>query len=159
MELLMSNHSYAAIAPQTFAMNSFNFDETELSTKRFVSVEKESIHSLFHQLTQALTVLSSAAELTLPQDQSHPSQTNIRVWLQPSARRAEDALHQLRELQLPASSAVTELTQSLTVLVLAADMLAQGQLTGEVMPESYDLMRRNAERAMACILALRVELA
>jgi len=43
-------------------------------------------------------------------------------------------------------------------LILVKPDAFERQLTGEVMPESYALMRRNAERAMACILTLRVEL-
>ena len=93
----------------------------------------------------SLTILSSAAELTINQIGDTSAQ-HIRMWLQPSARHAEDILRRLRNLHLPHSSLVTDLTQSLTVLVLAADMIAQGQLSGAVMPELYALMRRNAER-------------
>jgi hypothetical protein len=39
--------------------------------------------------------------------------------------------------------------------VLAADMITQGHLSGTVMPELYALMRRNAERAMSCMVELR----
>ncbi len=114
----------------------------------------ETVQTLFRQLTHALTVLSSAAELTLEQT-SHMPAHHIRIWLQPSARRAEDILRRLRNLNLPASLLVTDLTQSLTVLVLAADMITQGHFSGTVMPELYVLMRRNAERAMGCLAELR----
>ena len=50
------------------------------------------------------------------------------MWLRPNARQAEAAMHRLRELHLPQTPAATELSQSLTVLVLVADMLVQGQL-------------------------------
>jgi hypothetical protein len=108
---------------------------------------------MIRQITQSLTVLSSAAELTL--ENPDESAQSIRIWLQPSARRIEEALRQLRDYYLPTTPSITDLIQSLTVLVLAADMIAQGQLSRDVEPESYDLMRRNAERAMSCILDLR----
>lgn len=116
------------------------------------------IQTLFRQLTHALTILSSAAELTLNQTGHHSGDSatqHIRIWLQPSARHAEDVLRRLRNLNLPHSALLTDLTQSLTVLVLAADMIAQGQLSGAVMPELYSLMRRNAERSMNCLSELQ----
>jgi hypothetical protein len=97
-------------------------------------------------------VLSSAAELTT--ERQGEAAQNILIWLQPSARQAEDALRRLRELHLPHSHALTDLVQSLTVLVLAADMIAQGQMGAEQTSESYALMRRNSERAMSCLLEL-----
>ncbi len=119
-----------------------------------VSYEQvEAAQSLFRQITHSLSVLSSAAELTT-QEQG-PAAQQIRVWLQPSARQAEEALHQLRELRMPQSQALMDLVQSLTVLVLAADMLGQGQLDGDFAAETFGLMRRNAERAMGAILELR----
>lgn len=115
--------------------------------------ETETIHTMFHKLTQALTVLSSAAELTNATART-PAQ-NIKIWIQPSARQAEEILHRLREQHLRQSSTLTELTQSLTVLVLAADMIVQGQLSSDIELDSFALIRRNAERAMHCIRELR----
>jgi hypothetical protein len=79
----------------------------------------------------------------------------VRVWLQPSARQAETALHKLREYRLIHIPATTELIQCLTVLVLAADMLIQGQLSGSGARETYELLRRNADRAMKSLQVLR----
>jgi hypothetical protein len=113
----------------------------------------DSIQGLYRQLTHALAILSSAAELTLNQDGE--AAQKVRIWLQPSARKAEEALHRLRELRVAQSSAVTDLVQSLTVLVLAADMIAHGQIVGDLATDAYALMRRNAERAMMCLSELR----
>jgi hypothetical protein len=113
----------------------------------------DSIQGLYRQLAHALSILSSAAELTLNQDGD--AAQKVRIWLQPSARKAEEALHRLRELRVPQSSAITDLVQSLTVLVLAADMIAHGQIVGDLATDAYALMRRNADRAMACLSDLR----
>jgi hypothetical protein len=114
--------------------------------------------ALFHQLSQALTVLSSTAEL-LSDGRSHaPPVQTLRMWLQPNARQAEDAMHRLRNMRLAKTSAATELSQCLTVLVLAADMLINGQLTGSGAQETYDLLRRNADRAMKSLVELRAQI-
>jgi hypothetical protein len=141
----------ASVSPGAGAVNRF---ERNVLTHELTAETLETVQTLFRQLTHALTVLSSAAELTIEPTSLMPAQ-HIRIWLQPSARRAEDILRRLRNLNLPASLLVTDLTQSLTVLVLAADMITQGHLSGTVMPELYALMRRNAERSMGCLVELR----
>jgi hypothetical protein len=117
------------------------------------------LHVLFHQLTQSLTVLSSAAELVLENRAADPVAQPLRMWLQPNARQAEAALHRLREHRLVDIPATTELIQSLTVLVLAADMLIQGQLSDGGTREMYELLRRNVDRAMKSLGALREHIA
>jgi hypothetical protein len=116
------------------------------------------VHDLFQQLAHSLAVLSGASELVVEGKGTQPSGQALRVWLQPHARQAEGAMHQLRDLRLTHSSAVTELSQSLTVLVLAADMLAQGQLSGPDAMSFYDLLRRNADSAMRSFAELRARL-
>jgi hypothetical protein len=118
----------------------------------------ETVHTLFQQLGQSLAVLSGACELVLERKSDTPSGQALRVWLQPHARQAETAMHRLRDLRLTRSPAVTELSQSLTVLVLAADMLAQGQLSGADALTFYDLLRRNADAAMKSLNELRAHL-
>lgn len=118
-----------------------------------------SLHNIFHQLTQALTVLSSAAELVLEGKADEPAAQPLRVWLQPNARQAEAALHRLREHRLAHIPATTDLIQCLTVLVLAADMLIQGQLAGTGTREIYELLRRNADRAAKSLQTLREHIA
>jgi hypothetical protein len=118
-----------------------------------------SLHIIFHQLSQALNVLSSAAELVLEGKSGGPAAQPLRVWLQPNARQAEAALHRLREFRLLHIPATTDLIQSLTVLVLAADMLIQGQLSQTSSRDTYDLLLRNADRAMASLQLLREHIA
>jgi hypothetical protein len=102
------------------------------------------IASVLLQLHQALTVLRSAPELLLAQG------TNAQIshgWLAPSTRIAEEAMHRLREFSVTDNRLVTELSQNLTILVLAADMLAKGQLSQADINECYELLRRNTHQA------------
>jgi len=110
---------------------------------------------LFQQLTQSLTVLSGTAELVLDGKAGDDASQGLRVWLHPNARQAELAMHQLRDLRLTRSPALTDLSQSLTVLVLAADMLTQGQLSGADSLTFYTLLRRNADSAIKSLAELR----
>jgi hypothetical protein len=116
------------------------------------------VHGLFLQLGQSLGVLSNACELVVEGRGAAPAGQALRVWLQPHARQAEEAMHRLRDLRLTNAPAVTELSQSLTVLVLAADMLAQGQLSGADALSFYGLLRRNADAAMRSLSELRARL-
>jgi hypothetical protein len=113
---------------------------------------------LFQQLTQSLTVLSGMVELMMEGRASEEPGQALRVWLHPNARQAEMAMHRLRDLRLTKSPALTELSQSLTVLVLAADMLAQGQLSSADALTFYGLLRRNADSAMKSLSELRGQL-
>ena len=113
---------------------------------------------LFQQLTQSLTVLSGTAELVLKGSAGGDALQGLRVWLHPNARTAELSMHQLRDLRLTKSPALTDLSQSLTVLVLAADMLSQGQLSGADALTFYSLLRRNADSAMKSLAELRGQL-
>jgi hypothetical protein len=112
------------------------------------------LQTLFQHLTQSLTVLSGTADLVLEGTGAAPGQA-LRVWLHPNARQAEEAMHRLRDMRLTKSPALTELSQSLTVLVLAADMLTQGQLSGADALTFYGLLRRNADSAMKSLAELR----
>ena len=118
----------------------------------------ERVHTLFLRLNQSLNVLSGACELVSESRASAPSSQALRVWLQPHARQAELAMHCLRDMRLVKSQAATDLSQSLTVLVLAADMLVQGQLSGDDTRVFYDLLRRNAETAARSLRELRAQL-
>ena len=113
---------------------------------------------LFQQLTQSLTVLSGTADLVLKDSAGGDALRGLRGWLHPNARTAELSMHQLRNLRLTKSPALTDLSQSLTVLVLAADMLTQGQLSGADEQTSYSLLRRNADSAMKSLAELRSQL-
>ncbi len=142
---IMQTNSSASLLTSTPAEHSA---ETTNSTLRVV----------FQQLTQALTVLSSTAEMLSDGKTYVPAVQTLRMWLHPNARQAEDAMHRLRKLRLAKTPAATELSQCLTVLVLAADMLMNGQLTGSGTQETYDLLRRNADRAIKSLGELRAQL-
>jgi len=113
---------------------------------------------LFQQLTQSLAVLSGTADLVLKGSAGDDALHRLRAWLHPNARTAELSVHQLRNLRLTKSPALTDLSQSLTVLVLAADMLTQGQLSGADALTFYSLLRRNADSAMKSLTELRGQL-
>ena len=113
---------------------------------------------LFQQLTQSLKVLSGTAELVLKGDAGGDALQGLRIWLHPNARTAELSVHQLRSMRLTKSPALTDLSQSLTVLVLAADMLSHGQLSGADALTFYSLLRRNADSATKSLAELRNQL-
>jgi hypothetical protein len=117
-----------------------------------------SLPLLFQQLSQSLSVLSGTADLVLKGDAGGDALQGLRAWLHPNARTAELSMHQLRDMRLTKSSALTDLSQSLTVLVLAADMLTQGQLSGADALTFYSLLRRNADSAMKSLAELRGQL-
>ena len=113
---------------------------------------------IFKQLAHSLTVLSSAADLMLANKSSSPAPQALYIWLHPNARQAEEAMHRLRELRIGPSHAMTELSQCLTILVLAADMLSAGQLSEADAQECYELLRRNANRAVSGLYELHAQI-
>lgn len=115
------------------------------------------MEGVFHQLAECLAAFSGETDLMLESSATGSSTQALRTWLQPNARCAEAAMHRLRELRLTQMPAATELSQSLTVLVLAADMLVQGHLCGDNLLESYALMRRNADRAIKSLSELQAQ--
>ena len=117
-----------------------------------------SLPLLFQQLSQSLSVLSGTADLVLKGSAGGDALRGLRARLHPNARTAELSMHQLRDMRLTKSPALTDLSQSLTVLVLAADMLAQGQLSGADALTFYSLLRRNADSAMKSLAELRGQL-
>lgn len=123
-----------------------------------VSLTAEAIatlRELFGQIEQSLTVLRGLAGIMLVGSAAVPTGQSLRVWLHPNARQAEAAVHQLRDQGLLSSPALTELSQNLTVLVLAADMLVQGQLSSLDTLVFYELLQRNAESAIGALAQLR----
>ncbi len=116
------------------------------------------IQAIFKQLAHALSVLSGAPDLMLANKTASAHPQTLRVWLSPNARQAEEAMHRLRELRLGPSHAMTELSQCLTILVLAADMLSEGQLSEADANECYELLRRNANRAVAGLYELHAQI-
>jgi hypothetical protein len=113
------------------------------------------VQQAFHQLVQSLTILRSAAEQVLNSQTSGPTAQVFRLWLAPTARQAEAAMQRLRILPLANASVWIDLTQALTVLVLTADMLVQGQLSPATDLDMYALLRRNADRAMQSLATMQ----
>lgn len=71
-----------------------------------------------------------------------------------NARRAEDAMRILRDVSFAPSEPATELSQSLTVVVLVADMVVSGHLSPLALTDT-NLFRRNLDRARHNITLLR----
>jgi hypothetical protein len=117
------------------------------------------MQSVFQQLAQSLMMLNSEAEIILKGKLTEPLTQRLGTWLQPNARQAEAAMHRLRDLHLADGPAATELSQSLTVLVLVADMLVQGQLSNDDAQSSCELLQRNADRATKSLVELRAQYA
>jgi hypothetical protein len=118
---------------------------------------RTALQAIMRQLNKSLTVLASAADMLTQGRRGGAVSQSLLIWLQPNARQAEEALRRLREYQLTGSSAATELIQCLTVLVLAADMIVQGQLRDDTSLETYELLRRNADRALKSMEELKKE--
>jgi len=106
---------------------------------------------LLQQLFQSLTVLGGTSDLALTGRAASATDQALRAQLSPNARQAEAAMHELRDLRLTTSPVLTELSQSLTVLVLAADMITDGQLCGTEALSFYELLRRNTDTTMRCL--------
>jgi hypothetical protein len=135
------------------------FDLQPLPSDPFTDTPDDSpLRVIFKQLAHSLTVLSGAADLMLANKSSSQAPQALHVWLHPNARQAEEAMHRLREMRLGPSHAMTELSQCLTILVLAADMLSAGQLSDVDAQECYELLRRNANRAVSGLYELHAQI-
>jgi hypothetical protein len=119
--------------------------------------KRAALQAIMRQLSKSLTVLAGAADMMVQGRTDGVASQSFLIWLQPNARQAEEALRRLREYRLTGSPAATDLIQCLTVLVLAADMIVQGQLRGDAPVETYDLLRRNADRALKSLEDLKKE--
>lgn len=111
---------------------------------------------LLQQLFQSITVLGHTTDLALTGGLASPLDKALCATLPAHARQAEESMRALRDLRLTSSSVLTELSQSLTVLVLAADMIANGQLAGGDALAFYDLLRRNSNTTIRCLNQLYV---
>ncbi len=118
----------------------------------------KTLEHLFQQLSQSLSVLNSLSSFVTTGKASAPTGQSLQGWLQPNARIAEAAMHQLRDMRLIKSPLLTSLSQNLTVLVLATDMLSQGHAAGPDALAFYDLLQRNADSAIGALYELRAQL-
>jgi hypothetical protein len=110
----------------------------------------DSPQAAIKQIDQSLTLFQALSKAQNEVTAKHHS--GIHVWLQAHARAVEAAMRFLRVYPGVTESVGVELTQSLTVLILVADMIVNELLQG---PEGYDLLQRNAERASMNLQLLR----
>lgn len=116
----------------------------------YLRPDRRTINQLLDQIEHALQHFSSAALALAPGQAACPS-----MQLQPSARRAEAAMHRLQDLSDLRSAVTVSLSQSLTVLVLLADLLAGGTASDADVQGIHDLLARNVQQAHTCIAQLR----
>ncbi|MBC8160650.1 MAG: hypothetical protein H7Z42_05460 [Roseiflexaceae bacterium] len=74
-----------------------------------------------------------------------------------NARRAEDGMRLLRDLNIARDAPATELSQSLTVVVLVADMVVSGHLSPASLADD-ELFLPNLARAQTCLRQLKASL-
>jgi hypothetical protein len=96
------------------------------------------------QLMLALQTMRNALEYAVEHDGSSSAELVLRRWLAPTARQIEEIIQRFSELSISKMPIGIEIIQGLTVVVLAADMLAQD--TNAIHGEVYALLERNAQR-------------
>jgi hypothetical protein len=139
------------------SLKDFRSTQTDRLTAPLLNIEQSvKVSRLLQQLFQSLTVLGTTSDLALMGRAAATTDEALRAQLDRNARRAEEAMHALRALRLTTSPLLTELSQSLTVLVLAADMIGHGQLRGAEALSFYELLRRNADTTMRCLNQLYI---
>lgn len=109
---------------------------------------------LLQHIERSLNALISVAEqITQP---SIPRHTIPLLFerIDVNARRAEETMRELRDYSIARSTPGTELSQSLTVVLLVADMVVSGHLPPIALGDA-DVFRRNTVRALACLEDLR----
>ena len=116
------------------------------------------VASMLEQLAQTLTTVSIDVEQVLSGTSTSATMQELQCNLIPTARQAEAAIQRLRSLALAKTALVVDLSQALTVLVLAADMLAHERRTAPMNVALYILLRRNAERALLSLDSLSSQL-
>ncbi len=118
------------------------------------TAESASLLQLVDELHNALHGFSA----TLAAQNSSEGLLRTRRRLLLHARQAEAALRRLREVKLAPAVVTADVIQSLTVLVLSADMLAQGYLTDRQSSEMLSLLTRNVNRAIDGVARLREDM-
>jgi len=114
--------------------------------------------SMLDQLAQSLANLQGTVEQVLEGTATESTMQTLQGSLTPTARQAEAAIQRLRGLALAKATLMIDLSQALTVLVLAADMLAHERRSAPMNVALYVLLRRNAERALISLDSLSSQL-
>lgn len=103
-------------------------------------------------MEQALHAMDSLARAILFEQAAMDCQSH----LQGSARDVEAAMHRLLELDVLQSALMIELAQSLTAVILAADLLVGGSLGDADARDICGMLVRNVQQARRSITQLRV---
>ena len=109
------------------------------------------IRLLLISMEQALHVMDGLARAILFEQASAHGQAR----LQASAREIEVAMHRLLELDSLQSTLVIELTQSLTAVILAADLLMCGNVGDAEARDICGMLVRNGQQAWRSVTQLR----
>jgi hypothetical protein len=122
------------------------------------SLDTPTQQQVLHQIKQALTILRSTVEYILDGPVARPSTALLQCWLPRTARQIEVAMQHLRFLPLARTPLGIDMTQALTVVVLAADILVQHQHSIAIDLEIYTLLCRNADRAWHYLQAVPAQI-
>ena len=127
-----------------------------LSTMIPQSAEYEQIviNDVLLQVERAVGALASAADQVAAGSIPRPAVPFLFERVDFNARRAEDAMRILRDVSFAPSEPATELSQSLTVVVLVADMVVSGHLSPVALADA-DMFGRNLDRAKNSLRQLR----
>ena len=116
--------------------------------------ETTTINDILAQIERAVAALRSVAEQVVVTAMPRNAIPLMFERIDFNARRAEEAMRVLRDLSLARTSPATELSQSLTVVVLVADMVVTGHLPPLALGDE-EVFRRNIIRAQQCLIELR----
>ena len=116
--------------------------------------ETTTISDILAQIERAVAALRSVAEQVVVTALPRNAIPLMFERIDFNARRAEEAMRVLRDLNLARTSPATELSQSLTVVVLVADMVVTGHLPPLALGDE-EVFRRNIIRAQQCLSELR----
>jgi hypothetical protein len=143
------------IAPARRASRSLEPAHNGRSTIHMAApVTEVTVASMLEQLAQTLTSLADAVGQVLAGTATNDTVQELQRSLLPTARRAEAAIQRLRGLALAKTALVVDLSQALTVLVLAADMLGADRRSAPMNVALYVLLQRNAGRALLSLDSL-----
>ncbi len=118
---------------------------------QFCSPDRTKIRLLLITIDQTLQVVDGFARDML----FDQATTDCHMHLQHDVREAETVMHRLLELAAPQSTTITELSQSLTAVILAADILVSGNLADTNADDICGMLMRNMQQARRHVAQLR----
>lgn len=113
--------------------------------------DRTKVRLLLITIDQTLQSIDGVARAILFEKAS----SDCQVQLQHGVREAETAMHRLLDLDMPQSSTMIDLSQSLTALILAADILGNGNLADTNAEDICGMLVRNVQQARSHIVQLR----